>query len=167
MESLQEKRMLTPDERKDLISKIRSLPDQIEKFVRGLSEEQLDTPYRKDGWTVRQVIHHLADSHINGYARFKLTLTEDHPTLKSYDQDEWSYLPDANDLSVGISLSILKGLHDRWAYLLENISSSSWKRVAFHPEDGELTLNDLLKSYAEHCEKHLGHINGLKTAMNW
>jgi len=155
------------EHRKKFIQKIADLPEKIQETVKGLTDDQLDTPYRQDGWTVRQVVHHLADSHIKGYAHFKHVITEDHPTLKPYNQDDWAQLPDYNDLPLESSFTILTGLHERWAYLLSNIDESSWKNSCYHPEDGELTLDELLKAYANHGEKHIGHINGLKEKMNW
>lgn len=155
------------DQRNMLIQKIAELPTQIRETVKGLTDDQLDTPYREGGWTVRQVVHHLADSHVNGYARFRHLITEDHPTLKPYDQDQWAKLPDYYDLPLEPSFAILSGLHQRWAYMLANLEQSVWGKSCYHPEDGELSLDDLLEAYSNHGEKHIGHINALKEKMNW
>jgi hypothetical protein len=153
-------------EREQLIRKIEALPSLLEEAVRGLSDEQLDTPYRDGGWTVRQVVHHLADSHVNALVRLKLMLTEDHPTLKPYDQDAWSNLPDSR-LPLAPSLAILRGLHQRWATLLRSIPDSDWARAAFHPEAGEMTPETIMSIYSGHGEKHVGHIRSLRVAKGW
>lgn len=153
--------------RNKLIQQIADLPQDLEKTVAGWTDSQLDTPYREGGWTVRQVVHHLADSHVNGYSRFRMVLTEDHPTLKAYDQDKWALLPDVRDLPLEASFTILEGLHQRWAYMLANLEDDDWSRTCYHPEDGELTLEELLSDYANHGIKHIGHINGLKERMSW
>ena len=150
--------MPTADERRELIARIRRLPKVVEDAVRDLGDDQLDTPYREGGWTVRQVIHHLADSHMNAYIRMKLILTEERPTLKAYEQDEWSRLPDAAEQPIHTSLTILRGLHERWSLLLDALPESSWGRSAIHPEIGEVTLDDLLVTYARHGEDHLRQI---------
>jgi hypothetical protein len=159
--------MSTPKERNEKIAKIRKLPEQLELAVKGLDEQQLDTPYRPGGWTVRQVVHHLADSHMNAYVRMKLMLTEDTPTLKPYDQDEWAKLVDSSKLPIRTSLSILKGLHDRWTFLLESLPDAAWNRAGHHPERGDVTLESMLTTYAGHGEKHIGHITGLRTSKGW
>src|SRR5207249_1757028 len=125
-----ETRMLTTTERHQMIAKIRGLPAAVEAAVRGLSEKQLDTPYREGGWTVRQVVHHLADSHMNAFVRAKLMLTEEKPTLKPYDQEKWALLKDTIGTPVQSSLSILRGVHDRWTLLFETLAESSWTRQA-------------------------------------
>jgi hypothetical protein len=136
---------MTSGDRRSRIDRIRALPAALEAAVRGLNENQLDTPYREGGWTVRQVVHHLADSHINAFVRMKLILTEDHPTLKPYDQDSWAALPDTTAMPIGVSMEILRGLHDRWCKLLETTSDSAWQRSASHPERGEVTLESMLE----------------------
>ena len=157
---------MTSEERLDLIGNIRSLPDMLAGSIAGLNAEQLDTPYREGGWTVRQVVHHIADSHLNGYARMKLIITEEHPVLKPYDQDEWAALKDS-EMPPQLSLDILKGLHERWCVFLENIPEESWNRAALHPEDGEVTLEGLLRVYAGHGQHHVDQIDGLKQRMGW
>ena len=153
--------MVTAGERHDLIAKIQRLPAVVEAAVKDLNDAQLNTPYRQGGWTVRQVVHHLADSHLNGFVRMKLMLTEARPTLKPYDQDSWAKLPDTADFAIQSSLVILRGLHERWTVLLQNMSEASWSRSAFHLEVGEVTLDDLLVEYARHGEDHVAQITTL------
>ena len=159
--------MLTPTERRQKIDGIRRLPAALETAVKGLNDRQLDTPYRPGGWTIRQVVHHLADSHVNAFVRMKLILTEEKPRLKPYNQDAWANLPDANAMPVQSSLAILKGLHERWCTLLESVPEEAWSRTAIHPERGEVLLEGQLITYASHGEKHVGHITGLRSAKGW
>src|SRR5262249_52033501 len=133
--------MSSVEERQRRITMIADLPSQVESEVTGLNDQQLDTPYREGGWTVRQVVHHLADSHMNAFIRMKLALTEDHPTLRPYDQDEWAKLPDTSKIPVASSLTILKGLHSRWTDLLKGVEESQWRRGTFHPDNGEMSLD--------------------------
>ena len=146
---------------------IRKLPGEIEAAVRGLDDRQLDTPYREGGWTVRQVVHHLADSHMNAFVRLKLIVTEDKPVLKPYDQNAWAKLIDAQKLPIGSSLAMLKGLHERWAALLESLPEQAFSRTAHHPERGEITLESQLVTYANHGVKHVGHVTALRSAKGW
>jgi len=157
---------MTTQDRQQEIDKIHRLPSLLVEALRGLNDEQLDTPYREGGWTVRQVVHHLADSHLNAMIRMKLILTEERPTLKGYDQELWAELPDY-DLPIEHSIMILKGLHDRWRALLEQMPDDAWSRSAIHPETGKVTLDDLLNTYAKHGENHLGQITGLKSSQGW
>jgi len=158
---------MTKLSRQERIQKIRSLPTLVEAAVRDLSDDQLNTPYRSGGWTIRQVVHHLADSHLNAFVRMKLILTENRPTLKPYDQDAWAKLPDTTQTPITSSLSILRGLHDRWTSLLEAVREADWSRSAMHPEIGEVTLEQLLDTYAHHGENHVGQITGLRTQKGW
>jgi len=158
---------MTTAERSRMVEQIRALPGLVEKAVSGLDDRKLDTPYREGGWTVRQVVHHLADSHMNAFIRMKLILTEDHPTLKPYDQNKWAQLADTNNAPIASAISILRGLHGRWTVLLENISDDQWSRQARHPESGTMTIEDLLKIYSGHGEKHVGHITSLRSAKGW
>ena len=158
---------MTSHERTIKIEKIRLLPSLVEQAVSGLNDEQLDTCYRDGGWTVRQVVHHLADSHMNAFVRMKLILTEECPQLKGYDQDAWAMLPDTMALPVGSSLGILSGLHERWAMLLGSVSETGWNRVGRHTERGDVTLESLLNTYAHHGEKHVGQIMNLRTVKGW
>ena len=159
--------MLTDAERREKIAQIGSLPSSLEEALAGLDEAQIDTPYRSGGWTVRQVVHHLADSHMNAFVRMKLVITEDTPTLKPYNQDEWAVQADAMKTPLLSSVSILKGLHERWVTLLENVAESGWARTAMHPENGEMTLDDLLSLYGRHGESHVKQIIGLREEKGW
>jgi hypothetical protein len=158
---------MNAQERRQKIESIRALPVLLESAVKGLTGDQLDTPYRDGGWTVRQVVHHLADSHMNAFVRMKLTITEDHPALKPYDQAAWAALPDTVGMPIGVSIEILRGLHDRWCALLDAVPEPDWSRSAFHPEQGEITLESLLTTYAGHGEKHVEQIMGLRQKKNW
>lgn len=158
---------MTDQERREKIAKIQDLPSQAERAVNGLSEHQLDTPYRANGWTVRQVLHHLADSHMNAFIRTKLILTEENPTLKTYEQEDWAQTPDARALPAETSLNILTGLHERWVHLLRNTKGEEWRRTAMHPENGLMTLDDIVALYARHGENHVAQITGLRSARGW
>ncbi len=159
--------MLSKSQREEYLRQIEESPQILEATVRDLSDRQLDTPYREGGWTVRQVVHHLADAHMNGYVRVKLILTENHPTLKTYDQNEWAKLADVFTMPVEASLSILRGLHKRWVALLRSIPEGSWSRTAAHPERGEMSLDDMLPLYAQHGVKHVEQIRGLRARQGW
>jgi hypothetical protein len=158
---------MTQAERLQKIDAIRKLPDLLEATVAGLTDAQLDTPYRAGGWTVRQVVHHLADSHMNAFVRAKLILTEDHPTVKPYDQDKWAELVDTKRLPVRSSLALVRGLHERWTALLESLPEEAWSRSAKHPEIGEITLERILTIYSGHGEKHVETIRTLRTTNRW
>jgi DinB family protein len=151
--------MLTPDQRRILIDKIRALPDQLAKLTENLSHEQLTTPYLHGEWTVAQNVHHLADSHMNSYIRCKLMATEDHPALKPYDQDRWATFSDAQSAEIAISLALLRSLHTRWVEFWEQLPDDAWARSGFHPESGPITLADQLRIYAAHGEGHIDQIN--------
>jgi len=159
--------MLTPPQRKELIDKMRQLPDQIDESVRGLNDSQLDTPYGPGKWTPRQVVHHLADSHMNAFVRMKLVLTEDKPALKGYSQDDWAKFDDASKLPVHSSLAIVRGVHERLVHMLDHTKESDFQRSAVHSERGEISLDDLVLTYGRHGEKHCAQINGLRSAKGW
>jgi hypothetical protein len=150
-----------------MIERIRKMPANLEQEVTGLSDDQLDTPYRDGGWTVRQVVHHLVDSHMNSMIRMKLMLTENHPTLRPYDQDVWAKLPDTNKMGVESSIQELKALHQRWCYFMDHISDEEWQRTGYHPENGDMVLEDFLKIYSHHGENHLKQITDLKKKKGW
>jgi hypothetical protein len=154
--------MFSKEDRNTMIEAIRRLPEELSTAVNGMSDQELDTPYRPGGWTARQVVHHLADSHMNAFVRMKLILTEDHPTLKAYDQDAWASTTDCKGTPIASSISILRGLHERWATLLRLAPEEAWGRTAFHPEDGEVTLEGLLKTYATHGERHIQQIKSTR-----
>ncbi len=146
---------------------MRELPDKLEGVVKGLNNTQLDTPYRDGGWTVRQVVHHVADSHMNAFLRFKFMLMEDFPKIKTYNQDDWA-LSSEYSLPLDSSLMLIRGLHARWTAMLESVSEHDWTtRKADHPENGIVTMDRMLQIYSGHGEKHCGHINGLRDKMKW
>ena len=154
-------------QRKQFIAEIAAAPAQLRAAVRGLSSEQLDTPYRQGGWTVRQVVHHVPDSHLNSYVRFKLALTEEEPAIKGYDEARWAQLGDTRTTPVEVSLSLLESLHQRWTNLLRSLSGSEWKRTFRHPERGLMTLDEALAMYAWHGKHHVAHITRLREAKGW
>ena len=159
--------MLSAAERLEKIARIESLPSILEAAVRGLTDSQLDTPYREGGWTVRQVVHHLADSHMNAFVRVKLIVTENNPLLKPYNQDHWAATIDGRTLPLQSSLLILKGLHERWVTLLKSLPDDAWSRTAQHPEMGPVTLERQLIIYSAHGDRHVGQITGLRAAKGW
>ena len=159
--------MLTALERRERIAKIRNLPKQLQEAVKGLDDTQLQTPYREGGWTSAQVVHHLADSHMNAYIRMRLALTEDRPAIKTYDQTQWAELADAKAPVLAPSIAILRGLHRRWSNLLRSVGRKDWQRVVIHPERGEMTIEDILVTYSDHGEKHVGQIMGLRQRNGW
>ena len=158
---------LTEAERAQAIRQITEVPARLREAVQGLTPEQLDTPYRPEGWTVRQVAHHLPDSHLNAYVRFRLALTEDRPTIKTYDQELWAALADARTAPTEPSLKLLEGLHQRWVGLLRSMSAADFARTLTHPEWGEVSLEWLLGQYAWHGRHHVGHVNALRERMGW
>lgn len=151
-----------------LLRDIKLLPSLLELAIQNLDAHQLATPYRTGGWTVTQLVHHVADSHINAYTRFKLGLTEDMPVIKPYDQDSWANLPDTKLVPVNVSLTLLHALHARWFAVLQSLSESQWQRKVYHPErEIEISLWDLLKSYAWHGRHHTAHITKLRERNHW
>ena len=153
--------------RPQLIAEIAAAPARLREAVRGLSDEQLDTPYRPGGWTVRQVVHHVADSHVNSYTRFRLALTEDEPAIKGYDQEKWAELPDARTGPVEMSLAFLDSLHVRWVALLKDLADADFARRFRHSEIGLVRLDTNLALYAWHGRHHAAHITGLRERMGW
>ena len=147
--------------RQEFIESIRTLPERLTRLTAPMDDSQLDTPYRDGGWTVRQVVHHLVDSHTNGFVRIKLMLAEEHPTLRPYNQDVWAEFDDVKIMPIDSSLKTLEGLHEKLAYIFEHATESDYQRTAFHPEDGDVTLEYELQNYAEHGERHLKQISGL------
>ncbi len=148
------------------IETLRRLPERLRSAVSGLNDVQLDTPYRDGGWTVRQVVHHFADSHANSYIRFKLALTEDAPTIKPYDEAAWARLPDSR-MSVAPSLDFVSGIHARLVALLQSMSEEDFQRGFNHPERGRMTLATNLALYAWHSRHHVAHITNLRARMGW
>lgn len=155
------------DQRSKFITAIEQTPAAIRAAIKGLSPEQLDTPYRDGGWTVRQVVHHVPESHMNAYIRFKLALTEDEPTIKPYSEDLWAKLPDVQTTPVETSLALLDNLHARWVALLRGMQNKEWKRAFVHPEMGSVSLEKSLALYAWHGKHHTAHITELRKRMQW
>ena len=157
----------TPERRRESIARIAALPARFRAAVADLAPEQLDTPYRDGGWTVRQLIHHLPDSHMNAYVRFKLALTEDNPTVKTYEEALWAQLPDSRDTPPEVSLAILDALHTRWAGLLGALDDAHWRRTLHHPEWGDIGLETVVAQYAWHGDHHVAHVVALRERMGW
>jgi hypothetical protein len=149
------------------VEAIARLPNELAGAVQGLDDAQLDTPYRDGGWTVRQVVHHLADSHINAYVRFKLVTTEDNPPLKGYDQKAWAQMIDSTTLPVGVSLPIIAGVHERWVALLHSLGPDAFGRTGVHSENGPVTLDHLLQTYSWHGRHHVAHVTELRKRRGW
>ncbi len=159
---------ITVDDRERFIRDLELLPEQIKSAVINLNTEQLDTPYRPQGWTIRQVVHHLPDSHLNSYIRFKWTLTEDQPLIKAYDEKSWAELPDSENAPIEISLSLLQAIHTRWVWLLRNLRHEDWNKSFKHPESNKLISLDVnLSLYSWHGKHHLAHIRSLIDRQNW
>ena len=156
----------TADERAAHIAVLRELPDRLSDAVNGLEDAQLDTPYRDGGWTVRQVVHHVADSHFNSYARFKLALTEYEPVIKPYDEAAWAALPDSL-MPVDVSLTLTWALHERWVALLEAMTEKDFQKKFNHPERGVQDLGTTLALYDWHSRHHTAHITSLRARMGW
>jgi hypothetical protein len=149
------------------VEAIARLPREVRGAVDGLTDVQLNTPYREGGWSVRQVVHHLPDSHLNAYVRFKLALTESEPTIKPYNEVKWAELPDAKFGPIGVSLGLLEAIHTRWIDCLRGIPGESLQRRFLHPERGPMSLNELLALYAWHGRHHVAHIVKLRERMGW
>ena len=150
------------------VDSIAGTPARFRKAIAGLSDAQLDMPYREGGWTLRQVVHHVPDSHLNAYVRFKLALTEANPTIRPYDEGRWAELPDTAGTQIGVSLVLLEALHRRWVILLRAMQEADWARTFFHPEhEKSFRLDRILAMYAWHGKHHVAHITGLRDRMGW
>jgi hypothetical protein len=158
---------LTSEQRRECIDAIAEAPARLAAAVAGLTPAQLDTPYRPGGWTVRQLVHHIADSHMNALGRFKLALTEDEPTIKTYDEARWAELADTKTPPIGPSLALLENLHTRWVVLLRSLTPADWPRKFRHPEWGPATVDFLLAQYAWHGRHHVAHITSLRERNGW
>jgi uncharacterized damage-inducible protein DinB len=158
---------LTEEQNRKSLDDIARTPANLRAAVKGLSESQLDTPYRPGGWTVRQVVHHVPDSHLNSYVRFKLALTEDEPIIKPYAEDRWAQLADTKSTPIEVSLTMLDSLHDRWVRLLRSLTPDEWKRTFRHPDLGPMTLEKTLALYAWHGRHHVAHITTLREREGW
>ena len=156
----------TPYKRSMWITSIDALPGAMRDAVAGLSEDQLDTPYREGGWTVRQLVHHVADSHMNAYVRLKLALTEDAPAIKAYNEKLWAELPDSR-LSIEVSLALIDALHARWGVLLRSMKEAAFARTWLHPEHGARDIDFLVQLYAWHSRHHVAHVRSLRERMRW
>ena len=158
---------LDSEPRKTLIEEIAAAPAKLRESVRGLTPDRLDTPYRDGGWTPRQIVHHVPDSHLNAYVRFKLALTEDVPLIKPYDQDLWAGLEDSRLTPVETSLALVDALHERWVILLRSLSEASFQRTFNHPEMGIVPLDRVLALYAWHGKHHSAQIVSLRERQGW
>ncbi|WP_217596667.1 YfiT family bacillithiol transferase [Cohnella sp. GbtcB17] len=159
---------IAPEQRRQWIQEIAALPEMLSEAVRGLNDVQLDTPYREGGWKVRQVVHHIGDSHMNSLTRFKLALTEDRPTIKPYEEQLWAELADSRDLPIGPSLALIAAVHVRWTALLGSLSDEQFAREFYHPGSGETTrLDRCLGMYVWHGKHHTAHIERLRERMGW
>jgi hypothetical protein len=158
---------LAEAQKQKFLDDIAHAPEDLRAAVKGLSEPQLDTPYRPEGWTVRQVAHHVPDSHLNAYIRFKLALTEQEPTIRPYAEDRWAQLADTRTTPVEVSLALLDSLHDRWVRLLRALNPDEWKRTFRHPELGLMSLERNLALYAWHGRHHVAHITALRDRNGW
>jgi hypothetical protein len=162
-----EDRAVTPGKRAAWIRQIAEAPAAIRAAVAGLSDRQLDTPYRPGGWTVRQVLHHVPDSHMNAYCRCKFALTENNPTIKPYDEAAWANVADTAKTPPEVSLALLDALHRRWVVLLESLGPADFARPLQHPEKGAITLDWMLQLYAWHGRHHTAHITALRKREGW
>jgi hypothetical protein len=155
------------EQRRQWIADIAETPKNLRAAIAGLNDARLNTPYREGGWTARQVVHHVPESHMNAYIRFKLALTEDDPVVKPYDEAAWAKLPDVADTPLEVSLTILDSLHDRLVRVLQLMSEQDWKRTFRHPEMGPVKLEGNLALYAWHGKHHVAHITRLRERMGW
>ena len=156
--------MLTPEERKPYLEIIRTFPETLADLVSDLSEEQLTELYLDGEWSIAQNVHHTADSHMNSYIRLKLMLTEENPTLKPYAEAAWAQFPDATPPDFELTFQLLRGLHGRWLTVFESLTEEQWQRPGYHPENGQICVEDLLTGYAEHCQAHLDQIKRTRQA---
>jgi uncharacterized damage-inducible protein DinB len=164
----QKRDSLEPEERRAMLDIIAAAPQRMRDAVAGLDETQLDTPYREGGWKVRQVVHHIVDSHLNAYIRLKLALTEDQPVIKPYDESTWAELPDSFETPIETSLTLLESLHERWMNVFRNMRDEDFRRTLRHPEHaGVQTLDWLVAMYAWHSRHHVAHITTLRERMGW
>ncbi len=157
----------TPAKRREYIEIVAATPAKLRDAVKGLKDGQLDTPYRPEGWTVRQVVHHVPDSHMNAYVRFRLGLTEDKPPVKPYDEAKWARLTDASTMPVEPSLKLVEALHERWVTLLRGMTEQDFSRTLIHPEHGERPLDYFLALYAWHGPHHAAQITRLRAREGW
>ena len=164
---LQKEPRPTEERRREMIDQIDQAPALLRAAVEGLTAEQIETPYRPEGWTVRQVVHHVPDSHLNAYIRFKLALTEDEPPIKTYEEAAWAELPDTASVPVEVSLVLLESLHRRWVALLRAMSAADFERTLLHPDHGVINLDQLLGIYSWHGRHHVAHVTALREREGW
>ena len=158
---------VSAEEKRRHIRDITEMPAKLRQAVAGLSPQHLDIPYREGGWTIRQIVHHIPDSHLNSYMRFKLALTEVEPTIRPYDEKLWAEMPDARTAPVEISLDLVDALHRRWALMLGSMADADFERALQHPEIGQLKLKSLLAGYGWHCRHHVAQIVATRRRMDW
>jgi uncharacterized damage-inducible protein DinB len=158
---------VSPARRQQAMDEIASTPAKLRAAVKGLNDAQLDTPYRQGGWTVRQLVHHVPDSHLNAYVRLKLALTEDSPTIKPYDEAAWAKLADSNSTPIEVSLTLMDSVHDRWVRIWRSLKPEQFARKLVHPENGERTVDWLLFLYEWHGKHHTAHITELRKQKGW
>ena len=164
---LERKSQLTADERRAAVDALHALPQLLRRAVHGLTDAQLDTPYRPDGWTVRQLVHHVADSHMNAYTRFRLAFTEQNPTIKPYDEAKWAQLEDARTMPIDVSLNLIDSMHERLVTLLRRAPADAFQRTLSHPDNGPMTVDSLLTVYSWHGRHHAAHVTALRDRMHW
>ncbi len=165
--AFQSRTELSSEERHTMIDQIAATPARMREAVAGLDDARLDTPYREGGWTVRQVVHHVPDSHMNAYIRLKFALTEHEPVIKPYDEATWAELPDSRDTPIEVSLALLEALHARWTGLMRALKEEDFRRTLVHPDHGTRTIDWLVAMYSWHGRHHTGHITSLRQRMNW
>ncbi|HAF14611.1 MAG TPA: putative metal-dependent hydrolase [Blastocatellia bacterium] len=158
---------ISDEERQALIDQIAATPERMRAAVAGLDDQQIDTPYRPGGWTVRQVVHHVPESHLNSYTRFKLAITEEVPTIKPYYEDRWAELDDARTAPIELSLNLLEALHERWVWFLRTLKGSDFQRTFRHPELGIVSLDKNIALYAWHGRHHVAHVTSLRERLGW
>ncbi|QOW09375.1 putative metal-dependent hydrolase [Kaistella flava (ex Peng et al. 2021)] len=164
----QEPKKITDQDIDSHIRTIKDFPSKLKHVVENWNADQLDTQYREGGWTIRQLINHLSDSSMNSYMRFKLALTEDNPTIKSYDEQQWAELQDSFTIDVKPAFQMLKGIHKRWVYELKSLTNKEYESTYHHPDQNkDITLKESLAFCAWHCDHHFAHIQNLKTENNW
>lgn len=158
---------ISSDDRTAAIRALAEMPAKLNEAVQGLSDEQLDTPYREGGWTVRQLVHHIADSHMNAFVRVRLGLTEEWPAIVAYDEKAWAMLADSASAPVALSLALLENLHARWVILLESLNEEQWARGVKHPVNGPMSIDFATQLYAWHARHHVAHITALRESKGW
>ena len=164
---LDRKSQLSADERRAAVDAIAAAPRELRRAVKGLTDAQLDTPYRPGGWTVRQLVHHVADSHMNAYGRFRLAFTEQNPTIRPYDEAKWAELDDARTMPIEVSLTLLDAMHERLVTLLRSSPEDRFQRTLNHSENGSMTVDSLLSMYSWHGRHHTAHVTALRDRMKW